>query len=400
MSGIVIVGAGQAAASMAARLRKKGYDGAITVVGAEPVAPYQRPPLSKGYLLGEMPLERLMLRANDWWANNDISLRLDCSVTEIDPKAQVVQLSDGESLDYSELALCTGATPRRLPASLGGNLGNVFTVRSLADVDAMRAQFRPGQRLVVIGGGYIGLEAAAVARKLGLEVALVEAAPRILGRVACAQTANAIRALHQENGVEIIEGLGLLSLRGDTVVTAVELEDGRVIEADFAIVGIGVTPNEEIARKAGIHCENGIAVDAQGRCSEDHIWAAGDCAAFPGGAGPLRLESVGNAIDMGELVAENMLGAAQDYSPKPWFWSDQFDSKLQIAGLNIGYDSVVARAGEGASFWYFRDGALIAVDALNDARAYMIGKRLIEGGKTVTPEQIADPETDLKALLK
>ncbi|WP_295533348.1 FAD-dependent oxidoreductase [uncultured Thioclava sp.] len=400
MSGIVIVGAGQAAASMAAKLRGLGYDGALSVVGSEPVPPYQRPPLSKAYLLGEMAVERLTLRSDTWWAEHDVSLRLDTTVSAIDPGAQVFTLSDGDTLEYSDLALCTGATPKRLPAAIGGALDHVFTVRNLADVDAMRALFVAGKRLVVIGGGYIGLEAAAVARKLGLEVTLIEAAPRILGRVACEETAEAIRALHHTHGVEIIEGVGLTRLTGDAWVTGAELSDGRMIAADFVVVGIGVTPDDALARAAGIACDNGIAVDARGRSSDPHIWAAGDCASFPYADGRLRLESVGNAIDMAELVAANMLGAAQEYTPKPWFWSDQFDAKLQIAGLNLGYDKVVARAGEGQSFWYFRDERLIAVDALSDARAYMIGKRLIEGGKPVTSAQVADPTCDLKALLK
>ncbi|OWY02386.1 FAD-dependent oxidoreductase [Thioclava sp. IC9] len=399
MGGIVIVGAGQAAASMAAKLRALKYDGTITVIGAEPVPPYQRPPLSKAYLLGEMELERLTLRAPDWWQENDITLRLGISVTAIDTEARTVTLSDGETLDYAELALCTGATPRRLPAAIGGDLGNVFTVRNLADVDRMQPLFTAGKRLVVVGGGYIGLEAAAVARKLGLEVTLVEAAPRILGRVACKETADAIRALHSERGVEILEGVGLTRLTGEGTVTGAILEDGRELPADFVIVGIGITPDEEVAREAGIHCENGIAADEQGRTSAPHIWAAGDCASFPGTEERIRLESVGNAIDMGELVAENMLGAGRPYAPKAWFWSDQFDAKLQIAGLNAGYDRVVTRRDEGSSFWYFRDGRLIAVDAINDARAYMVGKRLIEAGKPVTPEAV-ESTAELKALMK
>ena len=399
MSGIVIVGAGQAAASMAAKLRALGHEGTITIIGSESLPPYQRPPLSKAYLLGDMGVERLTLRAPDWWEENAITLRLGTSVTAIDTEAQRVTLSDGESLAYSELAICTGATPRRLPAAIGGELGNVFTVRNLADVDAMRPLFDAGKRLIVVGGGYIGLEAAAVARKLGLEVTLIEAAPRILGRVACAQTADAIRALHQSHGVEILEGIGLARFTGETDVTGAELADGRTLPADFVIVGIGVTPDEAIAREAGIQCENGVAVDAQGQSSTPHVWAAGDCASFPGPEERLRLESVGNAIDMGELVAANMLGAAKDYAPKPWFWSDQFDAKLQIAGLNAGYDRVVTRHDDGASFWYFRDGRLIAVDALNDARAYMVGKRLIEAAKPVTPEQV-ETTPELKALMK
>ncbi|KFE34813.1 NAD(P)/FAD-dependent oxidoreductase [Thioclava atlantica] len=401
MNRIVIVGAGQAAASMAAKLRALGHDGQITLVGDEPVAPYQRPPLSKAYLLGEMGVERLTLRSEDWWTEQGVELRLGTAVTDIDTAAQRVTLSDGATLDYAELAFCTGATPRRLPAAIGGDLGNVFTVRSLADVDAMRPLFAPGKRLLVVGGGYIGLEAAAVARKLGLEVTLIEAAPRILGRVACAETAAAIRDLHRRQGVEILEGIGLSRLTGEDSVTGALLEDGRTLPADFVIIGIGVTPEDEIARAAGIHCENGIATDAQGRTSAAHVWAAGDCASFPGpGAdGRLRLESVGNAIDMAELVAENICGAGKDYLPKPWFWSDQFDAKLQIAGLNAGYDRIVTRNDEGESFWYFRDGRLIAVDAINDARAYMVGKRVIEGGKVVTPEQV-ETTPELKALMK
>ncbi len=398
MAGIVCVGAGQAAASLAAKLRAAGHDGQITLIGSEPRPPYQRPPLSKAYLLGEMSLERLALRASEWWNENAITLRLNTTVTAIDTGDRSLALSDGSRLDYTELVLCTGATPRRLPAVIGGDLGNVFTVRNLADVDAMAPLFETGKRLVVVGGGYIGLEAAAVARKLGLDVTLIEAAPRILGRVACEQTADAIRALHQRHGVEIIEGTGLDHLTGTQIVTGVELEDGRAFPADFVIVGIGVTPDEDLARAAGIHCENGIATDLRGATSAPHVWAAGDCASFPMGEGRVRLESVGNAIDMGELVAGNMLGAGRDYIPKPWFWSDQFDTKLQIAGLDTGHDRIVTRHDEGGSFWYFRQGRLIAVDALSDARAYMVGKRLIEGHKPVTPEQV-ETAPALKALM-
>ncbi|MBW0158627.1 NAD(P)/FAD-dependent oxidoreductase [Sedimentimonas flavescens] len=398
MAGIVIVGGGQAAASMAAKLRTLGYAWEVTIIGDEPVPPYQRPPLSKAYLLGDMPLERLTLRADDWWAANNIRLMTGTRVTAIDRAARQVRMGS-EVLGYDQLALCTGATPRWLPEGIGGRLPGVHVVRTLADVDAMAPEFVAGRRLVVIGGGYIGLEAAAVARKLGLTVTVIEAAPRILGRVACAETADAIRALHNARGVEVIEGTGLTRLTGTDRVTGAELADGRVIEADFVIVGIGVTPASALAEAAGLEVENGIKVDANCRTSDPAIWAAGDCASFPSGDGRIRLESVGNAIDMAETVAENMLGASRAYAPKAWFWSDQFDAKLQIAGLNAGYDQVVTRGGDGQSFWYFRTGQLIAVDALNDARAYMIGKRLIEGGKQVSPDEVAST-TDLKALMK
>ena len=398
MSGIVIIGGGQAAASVAARARALGYAGDVTILGEEAIAPYQRPPLSKAYLLGDMPLDRLTLRNEEFWTTQNITLRTDVRVDAIDVAAKVVRIG-GETLAYDDLVICTGATPRRLPEAMGGALQGVYTVRTLADVDQMQPEFVAGAKLVVIGGGYIGLEAAAVARKLGLEVTLIEAAPRILGRVASEATADAIRALHEAHGVTIIEGTGIIRLAGEGRVTGVDLADGRTIAADFVIVGIGVLPATALAEAAGISVENGIAVDALCQTSVPHIWAAGDCASIEIEGARMRIESVGNAVDMGDLVAENILGAAKPYVPKAWFWSDQFDTKLQIAGLNIGYDEIVTRHGDGTSIWYFRAGRLIAVDALNDPRAYMIGKRLIEGGKVISSVQIRETE-DLKGLMK
>lgn len=397
MSGIVIIGGGQAAASVAAKARALGYAGDVTILGEEAIAPYQRPPLSKAYLLGDMPLDRLTLRGDDFWAAQGITLRTGVRVDAIDPALKQVRFGD-EVLTYDDLVLCTGAPPRRLPAAMGGDLAGVYTVRTLADVDQMKHEFTAGARLVVIGGGYIGLEAAAVARKLGLEVTLIEAAPRILGRVAAQATADAIRALHQSHGVTILEGTGIARLTGEGRVSGVELADGRLIAADFVIVGIGVLPAVDLSDAAGIVIENGIAVDDMCRTSAPHIWAAGDCASIMFEGARIRIESVGNAVDMGELVAENILGAGKVYAPKAWFWSDQFDTKLQIAGLNIGYDEVVTRDTEGTSIWYFRSGKLIAVDALNAPRAYMIGKRLIEGAKQITPAHIRETD-DLKRLM-
>lgn len=397
MSGIVIIGAGQAAASLAARLRSQGHVGLITLIGDEPVPPYQRPPLSKAYLLGELPLDRLTLRADSFWADHGISLRLGAPVTAIDRVARTVRFGD-DLLAYDQLALTTGATPRRLPAAIGGELSGVFTVRSLADADAMAPRFAQGARLVVIGGGYIGLEAAAVAAKRGLSVTLIEAAPRILGRVACAETAAAIRSLHARHGVTILEATAVSRLHGDDAVTGVELADGRLLPADFVIVGVGITPNTGLAEVVGLNVDNGIATDIFGRTSDPEIWAAGDCASFPTDAGRMRLESVGNAIDMAECVADNMLGANRAYLPKPWFWSDQFDAKLQIAGLGTDHDRIVSRSAEGQSFWYFRGPHLVAIDAINAPRAYMIGKRLIEAGRSPDAETLAAID-DLKALL-
>ncbi|MRX50624.1 NAD(P)-binding protein [Paracoccus sp. S-4012] len=399
---IVIAGAGQAAASLAARLRALDANVEIVVIGEEPVAPYQRPPLSKGYLLGEMPLDRLTLRADEWWQENRIELRKAERVLAIDPSAREIETTRGRER-YDALALTLGAAARRLPAAMGGEREGVHVVRSLADIDALAPELRPGRRLVVVGGGYIGLEAAAVARKLGLEVTVVEAGPRILGRVASEPMADRIRALQQGHGVDIVELAGVSELAGAARVEAVHLTDGRELPCDLAICGIGVLPETALAGEAGLALDNGIAVDAFGRTSDPAIWAAGDCASFPHEGRRLRLESVGNAIDMAEAVAANILGAGKPYIPRPWFWSDQFDAKLQIAGLATGADHEVVREGEGghgASVWSFAGPRLLCVEALNDARAYMVGKRLIDAGRSADPAAVADPATDLKALMR
>lgn len=402
MAHVVVIGAGQAGASVVARLRAKGHAGPVTLIGEEPVPPYQRPPLSKGYLLGEMEAERLMLRSPEFYAEQGITLRLGQPVTAIDRAARTVTVG-GEAIGYDELVLSTGSVPRRLPASIGGDLAGVYTVRTLADVDAEAAEFVAGRRVVIVGGGYIGLEAAAVAAKLGLDVTVLEMAPRLLQRVAAPETSDYFRALHLAHGVKILESTGLERLMGqDGRVVAARLSDGREIPADFVIAGVGIVPATALAEAAGLAIENGIRTDAHGRTSDPHVWAAGDCASFPWRGGRLRLESVQNAIDQAELVADNILGAGQDYVPMPWFWSDQYDCKLQIAGLNTGYDHIVTRGPEGdaVSFWYFAGDRLLAVDAMNDPRAYMVGKRLIEMGRSPDPGALRDPATNMKALLK
>ena len=401
MSHVVAIGAGQAGAALAARLRSGGHAGPITLIGEEPILPYQRPPLSKGYLLGEMGADRLTLRSADFYAEHDIALRLGAPVSAIDPKARTVTLGT-ETIRYDDLVLTTGSVPRRLPAAIGGDLAGVYTVRTVADVDAERAEFSPGRRLVIVGGGYIGLEAAAVAAKLGLDVTVLEMAPRILQRVAAPETSDYFRALHTAHGVKILESTGLERLLGEAGhVTAARLTDGREIPADFVIAGIGILPATQLAEAAGLVIENGIRTDSHGRTSDPHIWAAGDCASFPWQGGRLRLESVQNAIDQADLVADNILGADKDYVPMPWFWSDQYDCKLQIAGLNTGYDRIVTRGPDGAavSFWYFKGDRLLAVDAMNDSRAYMVGKRLLETGRDVDAGAISNPATNLKSLL-
>ncbi|WP_296430397.1 FAD-dependent oxidoreductase [Yoonia sp.] len=402
MTHVVIVGAGQAGASLAAKLRSIGFDGDITLIGAEKVPPYQRPPLSKAYLLGEMAEERLYLRPAEFYADQNITLRLNTRVTGIDKDAKTITLDDGETLGYDQLALTLGAHPRTLPASIGGMLDSVYAVRDLADADAMAPEFTAGKRVLIIGGGYIGLEAAAVASKLGLTVTLVEMADRILQRVAAPETSDYFRELHKAHGVDIREGVGLDRLLGDEHVTGARLTDGTELEIDFAVIGVGVNPATILADSAGLAIGNGITTDDHGRTSDPSIWAAGDCASSQFHGQTVRIESVGNAIDQAEAIAINIAGGDTPYMPKPWFWSDQYDCKLQIAGLNIGYTDVYVRKGDAGvqSNWYYKDATLLAVDAMNDPRNYMIGKRLIEAGRSPDPTLITDPATDMKALLK
>lgn len=401
---LVIVGAGQAAFAMAAKLRALKDERPILILGEEPVLPYQRPPLSKKYLLGEMEFDRLLFRPEAWYAENAVEIRLGVTVTRIDRAAKTVVLESGEAISYETLALVTGATPRRLPASAGGDLAGIYTMRSKADADRLAGEMQAGRRLLVIGGGYIGLEAAAVARKLGLEVTVIEMAPRILQRVAAPETARTMREIHEAEGVTIRENTGLRTLVGtDGHVSGAELSDGTVIPVDIVIAGIGVTANDRLAAEAGLETANGIVVDAFARTADPAIYAAGDCTVLPWKGQRIRLESVQNAIDQAEAAAAAMAGGSEPYEARPWFWSDQYEVKLQIAGFNLGYDETLVRPGlkpDSSSVWYFREGRLIACDAINDARAYVVAKRMIELGITPDKSLVRDPEADLKALLK
>jgi 3-phenylpropionate/trans-cinnamate dioxygenase ferredoxin reductase subunit len=400
---IVLVGAGQASASCAAKLRALGYDGPLVVLGDEPTAPYQRPPLSKKYVSGELALERLFLRPLSWYDEQKIELRLGQRATALRPDRHELALGDGSTLRYAQMLLATGSRPRRLPPEIGGDLAGVFTVRNLADADAIAPALKAGARLLVIGGGYIGLEAAAVAALKGLDVTVIEMADRILQRVAAAPTSDFFRALHQAHGVKIREATGLAELIGEKGrLTGARLKDGTVLPADLAIVGIGILPNDDLAKEAGLAVDGGILVDGQCRTNAPDVFAAGDCANFMWRGMHTRLESVQNAIDQAEHVASIIMGGAADYDPKPWFWSDQYDVKLQIAGLNRGYDSTVLRPGKRPgtqSVWYFRGPQLIAVDAMNDALAYAFGKKAIEAGRSPDPKALADPNSDLKSVL-
>ena len=402
MATTIVIGAGQAGAEVVSKLRDQGHEDRLVLIGQENYLPYQRPPLSKKYMAGEMTLERLFLRPKEFYTEKNVELHIGKSALRIDPDQKIVEFNDGD-LDYDHLVLATGSRPRDLPPYIGGKVKNLFTMRDLNDANSIGAFMKSGMRLLIVGGGYIGLEAAATARKFGVDVTLVEIEERILKRVAAKETSDFIRSLHISNGVNIKEavGLGKLEIADDKVLSA-SLTDGSDINVDFVIVGIGITPNTELAEGANLKINNGIFINDKCQTSVSNIYAAGDCTSFEYKDTLVRLESVGNAIDQATIVAQNIMKQNTNYIPKPWFWSDQYDLKLQIAGLNTGYDDVVVRKGENkqVSHWYFKGQSLLAVDALNDPRCYMIGKRLIEENKSPPKNQLRDENFNLKVLLK
>ena len=402
MATTIVIGAGQAGAEVVSKLRDQGHEDRLVLIGQENYLPYQRPPLSKKYMAGEMTLERLFLRPKEFYTEKNVELHIGKSALRIDPDQQIVEFNDG-NLDYDHLVLATGSRPRDLPPYIGGKVKNLFTMRDLNDANSIGTFMKSGMRLLIVGGGYIGLEAAATARKFGVDVTLVEIEERILKRVAAKETSDYIRSLHISNGVKIKEavGLGKLEIADDKVLSA-SLTDGSDINVDFVIVGIGITPNTELAEGANLKINNGIFINDKCQTSVSNIYAAGDCTSFEYKDTLVRLESVGNAIDQATIVAQNIMKQNTNYIPKPWFWSDQYDLKLQIAGLNTGYDEVVVRKGKNkqVSHWYFKGQSLLAVDALNDPRCYMIGKRLIEENKSPPKNQLRDENFNLKVLLK
>ena len=403
MTHIGIIGAGQAGLCVASQLRALNFNGDISLFGNEGQSPYERPPLSKAYLLGKSQKDQIKLRGDAFYEEKRIGVFKALAVASIDPKEKTLSTREG-MVHYDQLVLTTGTRARELPAEIGGQLGGVFSLRSMDDADRIHAAFGKARHVLIVGGGYIGLEMAAAARAHDIAVTLLEAAPRILQRVTGEPTADYFRSLHQSRGVTILEGARLKCLSGQSHVEHAILEDGETIDTDCVIVGIGAVVNDELAKNAGLDCENGIKTDVYGRTSNEFIWAAGDCTSFVLNGNRTRLESVQNAIEQGTRVAENIMGANRPYEPKPWFWSDQYDDKLQIAGLAQDYDQIIVRQAEkdapARSHWYYRRNELLAVDVLNEPRTYMIAKRLIEMGKSPSPDMIKNPQTDLKPLLK
>ena len=399
---LVIVGGGQAAAQAVQSLRQQSFTGAITLLSDEPHPPYQRPPLSKKYFAGELARERLLLRPAAFYAEKGVALELGARVEEIEPAERRVRLRDGRTLAYDRLLLATGSRARVLPVP-GADLPGVHYFRTIADVDSILASLAPGARAVLVGAGYIGLEVAASARQRGFDVTVLEAADRVMSRTVSAEVSAFYEACHRTAGVAIHCNAGVKAFHGGARVTAVETTDGRQFACDIAIIGIGIEPNVELAARAGLPCSNGIVVDELARTADPNIVAAGDCTNHPL---PLlerrvRLESVPNAIHQAKVAAASLVGTPSPYSEVPWFWSDQYDLKLQIAGLSTGYDEVVLRgdpATRSFAAFYLRAGQLLAVDAVNSPKEFIAGKKLVANRARIAPDVLRDATIDLTPL--
>lgn len=400
---VLIVGAGQGGAGAAIQLRQQGFEGSVGMIGREHEPPYERPPLSKEYMLGDKTFDRLYIRQPDFWEGKGIDLVLGVEVTAIDPAAKAVTLSDGRTCTYGSAIWATGGDPRQLTIP-GAQLPGVHGVRTREDADAILAELGAVSRVVVIGGGYIGLEAAAVLRKLGKDVTLLEVLPRVLARVAGPQLSEFYEAEHRAHGVDLRTETGVDEILGDTRVTGVKLADGSVIECQLVIVGIGIIPAVGPLLAAGAAGGNGVDVDEFCRTSLPDVYAIGDCAAhangFAGGA-VIRLESVQNANDQAATAVKSILGNPQAYAATPWFWSNQYDLKLQTVGLSGGHDATVLRGDPAArsfSVLYLKQGRLIAIDGVNAMKDYVQARKLVEEGAVIAPEDLADASRPLKEL--
>ena len=404
---VLIVGGGHAGAQCAIALRQGGFAGSVAIVGRESEPPYERPPLSKDYFAREKTFDRLYIRPPAFWGEKDVQMILSTEVVAIDPAAHTATLSTGETVAYGQLVWAAGGDPRRLSCE-GADLANVHGVRTRADADALMAQTDAGaQNFVVIGGGYIGLEAAAVLSKMGRKVTVLELAPRVLARVAGPELSAFYEAEHRAHGVDLRTGIsGIARLLGEGgKVTAVELVDGEIIPADAVIVGIGIIPAVGPLLAAGAAGANGVDVDEFCRTSLPDVFAVGDCAAFAcdfAEGAVMRVESVQNANDQATCVAKTILGAPAPYHAFPWFWSNQYDLRLQTAGLSVGYDQTILRGDVSArsfSVVYLKAGRIIALDCVNSVKDYVQGRKLVEAGAKPDVAKLADASVPLKELL-
>jgi 3-phenylpropionate/trans-cinnamate dioxygenase ferredoxin reductase component len=404
-AGVVIVGTGQGGFQVAASLRKEGYEGPVTLVGEEPGLPYQRPPLSKEYMIGDAGPEKVHLRPEAFYAKQGIELNRGERLERIDRDGRRVELASGMRLPYEHLVLALGARPRPLPVP-GGDLDGVHVLRTLADAEVLRTRLAEAQHVVVIGGGFIGMEFAAAARTRGVGVTVVEALDRPMARVVSPEISRYYTGRHEEAGAQVLLDTGVDELEGQGgKVTAVRTADGRCLPADLVVVGVGVVPNTEPAEAAGLVVDNGIVVDEHLTTSDPLISAIGDCAAYPSchAGHRVRLESVQNAVDHGRCVAARIAGRPAPYTSVPWFWSDQHGCKLQIAGLTAGREHALVRGDVEAgafSVFSFEGDRLVGVESVNRPADHMAARRLLAGKPSVTPEQAADPSFDLKVHAK
>jgi 3-phenylpropionate/trans-cinnamate dioxygenase ferredoxin reductase component len=403
---ILIVGAGHGGAQAAIALRQRGFAGSIAVVGEEPEIPYERPPLSKDYLAGDKEFERILIRPASFWVEREVAMLTGRRVVAVDPAAHSVTTESGDTIGYGSLIWAAGGHARRLSCQ-GHDLTGVHSVRCRADVEAMMAELATTTRVAVIGGGYIGLEAAAVLSKLGKAVTVLEALPRVLARVAGEELSRFYEAEHRAHGVDVRLGTMVESIKGtDGRASGVRLADGEVVPCEMVIVGIGIVPAVEPLLAAGAEGSNGVAVDMLCRTTLPDVFAIGDCAFhandFADGAS-IRLESVQNANDMATTVAKAITSEEVPYHAVPWFWSNQYDLKLQTVGLSTGFDQAIVRgdmAARSFSVVYMRDGAVIALDCVNAIKDYVQGKALVVNGTRADPAALADASVPLKTLLE
>jgi len=399
---VVIAGAGHGAGQVVATLKQRKFAGRIVLVGDEPHIPYQRPPLSKKFLAGELPAERLYFKPATFYEDPQIEVRLDTRIDSIDRTAKRLQTSTGDDIAYDKLVLATGSRVIKLLVP-GGDLPGVHYLRSIADVDAIRADIAISKRLVIVGAGYIGLEVAAVCRQLGIDVTVIEMADRVMSRVVSPHVSDFYQLEHTNHGVKLLLGTGLAAFVGKRRIKSVITDSEQKIATDFVVVGVGVRPNTELAEAVGLDVDDGIVVNDRCQTADPDIYAIGDCTSHPSSiyGCRLRLESVHNAVEQAKTAASNICGVATYYSQVPWFWSDQYDLKLQIAGLSQGYDQVVLRGDPSSKSFaclYLKDGALIAVDAINSPREFMQSKALIASHAVIDPELLADADVALKDL--
>lgn len=399
---VVIVGAGHAAGQCVATLRQKQFAGQIILAGDEPWYPYQRPPLSKKYLAGEISAERLHFKPESFYA--DVDVHLNTCITEVVRANKTVRTESGNTINYDKLILATGSRPRVLPVD-GTGLRGVHYLRTITDVDRIRADLKKGRSLVIVGGGYIGLEVAAVAVRMGLQVTVVEMEARVMRRVVSPQLSSFFQQVHEKNGVKFRLSTATCGFSGRNHLEQVILDSGEELRADVAIIGIGVVPNTELAHDCGLETSDGVIVNDHCQTSDGDIYAVGDCTNHPNKLlrRNLRLESVHNALEQAKTAAGNICGDDLQYAQIPWFWSDQYDLKLQIAGISQGYDLAVIRGDLGArsfSCLYLRNGVLVAIDAVNNPRDFMQSKTLIEKGAKIDPALLADTGRTLKELLE